>query len=63
MVIDMSETQVLTVDWMQQVLAGTQAPEVRRGDGHALIGMLRAIVTTAAADYDSLIGQRFDDHF
>ena len=35
----------------------------RLEDGHAFIGMLRAIVTTATADYDSLIGQRFHDHF
>jgi hypothetical protein len=31
MVIDMSEAQVLAVDRMQQVLAGTQAPEFRQG--------------------------------
>ena len=35
----------------------------RLEDGDAFIGMLRAIVTTATADYDSLIGQRFHDHF
>jgi hypothetical protein len=32
-------------------------------DRHAFIGMLRAIVTTATDDYDSLIGQHFDDRF
>jgi len=32
-------------------------------DGHAFIGMLRAIVSTATVDYDSLIGRQFDDHF
>jgi hypothetical protein len=35
----------------------------RLEDGHAFIGMLRAIVTTVTVDYDSLIGRQFDDHF
>jgi hypothetical protein len=31
-------------------------------DGNAFVEMLRAIVAIDVADYDSLIGRRFDDH-
>jgi len=32
-------------------------------DRNAFTGMLRAIVSTSADDYGSLIGRRFDDDF
>jgi len=32
-------------------------------DGNAFVEMLRAIVATGAADYDSLVGRTFDDDF
>jgi hypothetical protein len=44
-------------------LRTAQVLAARLEDGHAFIGMLIAIVTTATVDYDSLIGQQFDDHF
>ena len=31
-------------------------------DGNAFVAMLRTIVATDAASYDSLIGRTFDDH-
>lgn len=55
---------------------GTTAPRVERislrtarvlaatpGDGHAFMLMLREIVRTDPADYDSLIGRSFTDSF
>jgi len=32
-------------------------------NGNAFVQMLMAMVATDAADYDSLIGRQFDDHF